>query len=247
MSYAGEDATLGRADRNGIVQPTPLFMCLTDAMSKIKPKLIALDTSSDIFAGAENDRSQVRQFIALMRGIAIAADAAVVITSHPSLTGINTGTGLSGSTAWHNAVRARMYLTATGEDAELRELQFKKNNYGPIANRLLLRWKNGVYVPEPGAGSIERLATDQKTDELFLTLLGQFERQGRNVSDKPTSPTYAPTAFGKETAANGTRREALADAMRRLFAAGKIHVAQYGRPSRPYSKLVAGPKPEERT
>ena len=34
----------------------------------------------------------------------------MVLISHPSLTGIKTETGLSGSTQWHNAVRARFYL-----------------------------------------------------------------------------------------------------------------------------------------
>jgi hypothetical protein len=34
----------------------------------------------------------------------------VVLIAHPSLTGINTGTGISGSTQWHNSVRARFYL-----------------------------------------------------------------------------------------------------------------------------------------
>jgi RecA-family ATPase len=72
LSLAGEDAILGGADRNGIVQPTQLFAQLKEAACDIKPKLIGLDTASDIFAGAENDRAQVRQFIGLLRGAAMA-------------------------------------------------------------------------------------------------------------------------------------------------------------------------------
>jgi RecA-family ATPase len=110
ISLAGEDAILGRIDRNGIVQPTQRFGQLKEAACDIKPKLIGLDTASDIFAGTENDRAQVRQFIGLLRGMAIASNSTVLICSHPSLTGINSGTGLSGSTAWHNSVRARAYM-----------------------------------------------------------------------------------------------------------------------------------------
>ena len=60
----------------------------------IRPKLIVLDNAADIYGGNENDRAQVRQFIGLLRGMAIASGAGVLLTSHPSLTGISTGTGL---------------------------------------------------------------------------------------------------------------------------------------------------------
>ena len=38
----------------------------------------------------------------------------------------------------------------------------------------------------------------------------------------------------------GLNKKALADAMRRLFSSKKIHIEQYGRPSRPASKLALG-------
>ena len=87
---------------------------------------------------------------------------------------------------------------------------------------------------------MEKAAQDQKDDELFLTLLDRLERQGRNVSHKPTAPTYAPTMFSQEPTAKGTSKARFEAAMRRLFAADKIHVQAYGRPSRPASKIVAG-------
>jgi RecA-family ATPase len=113
--------------------------------------------------------AQVRQFIGLLRGLAIAADAAVIVCAHPSLTGINSGSGLSGSTAWHNSVRARAYLrhikTDDGIelDETLRQLEFMKSNYGPIAATTTLRWKDHVFVLEPKPGSLEKLASDAKT------------------------------------------------------------------------------------
>jgi RecA-family ATPase len=179
LSLAGEDAILGYPDRNGIIQQTPLFARLLEAASDLKPKLIGLDTSADTFAGAENDRSQVRQFVGMLRRMAIQADSGLVLNSHPSLTGINTGTGLSGSTGWHNSVRARMYLkpaeTEKGDepDPELRELQFLKNNYGPKAQKILLRWKNGVFVPAGSIDPLNKLVADQKADNAFLTILGK--------------------------------------------------------------------------
>ena len=64
--------------------------------------------------------------------------------------------------------------------------------------------------------------------------------EGRNVGDKPNSPTYAPAAFAKENESKQAqlRKPDFEAAMRRLFVAGKIHVEAYGRPSRPYSRLA---------
>jgi AAA domain/Bifunctional DNA primase/polymerase, N-terminal len=162
LSFAGKDAILGAVNRvAGIIEPTPLFHRIHRAVRAIEPKTLIIDTSADVFAGNENDRMQVRQFVGLLRRLAIEGNCSVLLCSHPSLTGINTGTGLSGSTGWHNSVRARMFFkTATtdqGEepDPELRELVFMKNNYGPIGASVLLRWKNGVFVPEHGEGTIE--------------------------------------------------------------------------------------------
>lgn len=73
-----------------------------------------------------------------MRGLAIDHQLAVVLIAHPSLTGMSTGSGSSGSTAWSNSVRSRLYLERVKGaddreiDADLRVLQVKKSNYGPI-------------------------------------------------------------------------------------------------------------------
>jgi hypothetical protein len=40
----------------------------------------------------------------------------------------------------------------------LRQLEFKKNNYGPTAEDILLRWNNGVYVLEQGLVGASRSA-----------------------------------------------------------------------------------------
>jgi RecA-family ATPase len=247
-SLAGEDAILGAPDRNGIIKPTALFESLYEQAGDLKPKHIGIDTAADVFAGNENDRAQVRQFISLLRKLAIVSNGSVVLLSHPSLTGINSGSGLSGSTAWHNSVPSRMYMTAPqheqGEqpDSDLRELQFKKSNYGPISNNVTLRYRDGLFLPEAGTSSLDKLAREHQAEEVFLNLLARYEREGRNVSDKPSSPTYASAVFRKERDAKGFRKDDLDAAMRRLFESEKIHVETYGRPSRPYSRIRLGKK-----
>jgi len=119
-----------------------------------------------------------------------------------------TGSGISGSTAWHGAFRFRQYLTSVkptdGEqpESDLRELQFKKNQYGPLGESVVLRWRNGLFLPEPGIGGLEKIAREARTDEMFVDLLDRFAAGGRNTCEKPNAPTYAPTLFAKESEAN---------------------------------------------
>ena len=241
FDFVGRDAILGLPDRNGVIRPTPLFDRLKREAIHIKPKLLMIDTVADTFGGNEIDRAHTRQFINLKRDLAISCDGAVVMSSHPSLTGISTGTGMSGSTAWHNGPRARGYFKKATEvkDDDLRVLEWKKNNYGPTGERLLLRWRNGVFVPEPRAGSFDQMAADRKIEDLFIELLRRFTKEGRNVSNKASS-TYAPTEFEKEPEAKERKasKDALADAMRRLFAADRIKVVTEGPPSRPRTRIV---------
>ena len=62
-----------------------------------------------------------------------------MLLAHPSLTGMNTGTGTSGSTAWNNSVRSRLYLDRVREsgiepDPDARVLRTMKSNYGPVGD-----------------------------------------------------------------------------------------------------------------
>jgi RecA-family ATPase len=246
LCLLGQDATLCAPTRSGRVETTALYKQILEAAGDIKPKNISVDTLSRAFAGSEIDRSQVYGFCNHMQALAKAAGGSVTILSHPSLAGMASGSGISGSTAWHGAFRFRQYLKGTkaadGEqpDNDIREIEFKKNQYGPSGDSIVLRYRNGLFLPEGGTSSLEKLARENTADEAFLALLARFAQQGRNVSDKPSSPTYAPAAFTKEADARKhvlTKPE-LESAMRRLFEAGKIHVETYGRPSRPYQRLV---------
>jgi RecA-family ATPase len=243
-SYAGRDMTLARFDRDGTIEPTPLYYSLLYQACDIRPVIVALDTLSDIFAGDENDRNQVSAFVGLLRDLAMQANCAVIVNAHPSQAGSNSGSGTSGSTAWHGKVRGRMYLRAAnkdeGGDPDLRVLEFMKNQYGALAPKVMLRYQNGVFVPEMPGGSLDPKIAEQRAEETFMVLLDRFTREGRNVTDKKGT-TYAPACFAKEKEAMSEKlnKKVLADAMLRLFERGKIRVVTEGPPSKPRSRIVA--------
>ena len=247
MCLLGKDAALCAATgKSGKVETTPLYKQLYEAAGDIKPKNISVDTLSRAFVGSEIDRTQVYGFATHMQALAMVTNGgAVTILAHPSLTGIATGTGLSGSTGWHGAFRFRQYLKGSKAESDepdaddLRQLEFKKNQYGPKGETIVLRYQRGLFLPVAGQTTLEKAAREAKADDLFLMLLRRFCEQGRNLSDKPKA-AYAPREFmgEPETKEQQFRLGEMEDAMRRLFTAGQIRMENYGRPSRPYGKMV---------
>jgi RecA-family ATPase len=246
LCLLGKDATLcAVTGKSGKVETTNLYQQLYKMAGDIKPKNISIDTLSRAFAGDEINRVQVYGFANHMQALAKVADGSVTVLSHPSLAGMNNGSGISGSTAWHGAFRFRQFLTgikAEGSeqpDGDLRQLEFKKNQYGPRGDTIVVRYQKGLFLPERGMSNLDRVAREAEADRVFIDLLKRFLGTGRNVSDKSSSPNYAPKAFAKEAEAKKTnlRSAELEDAMRRLFAAEKIIVQIYGRPSNPHQRI----------
>jgi RecA-family ATPase len=244
VSWRGCDAALATVAHNGKIVSTPLYKQLLEAAGDIKPALIGIAASANVFAGNENDRSQVQQFVGLLTRVAMVANGSVVLISHPSLAGINTETGLSGTTQWHNSVRARYFMRGVkpeaGEplDTDLREIVFKKNNYGSISETIMLRWNNGLFLPVSDAIA-DRAAKEATAQEIFLDLLKLFRAQKRFVSDKP-GPNFAPAMFVQEDKARnaGLTKRDLTRAMQQLFARNAIANEDCGRPSRPSYQIV---------
>ncbi len=248
ISRVGQDNTLMRVESYGQEGvETPLFLRLCEQAKSSGAQLIVLDSLHCLFAGDENSRSQAQQFVNLLHRMAYELDGAVVVTAHPSLTGLQTGSGLSGSTAWNNAVRSRLYLTrpkrSDGEPSNVRILQSLKSNYSMSGQEWRLRWIDGVFVSEneiDDVGYSEKLA---QVEELFLGLLQKRDAECRPVSHKSRAANYAPREFAKHPLGQPFKMRDFAAAMERLFAEGKIKVDVYGnRPSREFERIVVAAK-----
>jgi RecA-family ATPase len=97
VDLVGEDSILGALTR-GQIEPTPMYHALDTYLTEWQPDLTILDVLADMFGGDENSRVQSRQFIGLLKKLARKHDCAFLLLAHPSPTGMNTGTGTSGST-----------------------------------------------------------------------------------------------------------------------------------------------------
>jgi RecA-family ATPase len=212
----------------GIVEPTPAFDWLYELAGDTKPVMIAIASVANVFAGNESNRSEVQQFAKLLTRLAHVAGGSVALIAHPSLTGASSSLmsheGLSGSTGWHNAFRARAVMRTIkpeGATAALetgvREIVFRKNQYGPPSATCFVRWQDGLYLPVEGVCSMDAAERANKADEVFIKLLKRWTEQGRTVSTSPNPNNYAPTNFAKQPEAAGLTKNDFRMAMERLL------------------------------
>jgi RecA-family ATPase len=232
--YPDLEATwLVETNRNGALAPTPFFNALKRWVLERRPALVVIDAVVAVYGGMHIDRNQVRTFIAMLRKLARESGTTILLLDHPSVRGMQNGSGSGGSVDWNNGVRSRMYLHADKDDDDLLHLQFMKNNYGRKGEAVALRWDGHTFAPA-GARTIETA----RIDELFLKLVHERNAQGRWVT--PSKATgYAPRELAAMPGAEGATATAFAAAMERLLAGGRVTVETFGPPSKQRQRLVA--------
>ena len=237
LCRAGEDAVLASSDESNIVRSTPLWGRVGRIVLALRPALVIYDPLADLFAGNENSRPQARQFVGMLRGLALKTHSTALLLGHPSVAGMASGSGTSGSTAWSNSVRSRLYLERIREDgeedADARALRTMKANYGPAGGEIRVRWQAGAFVTDniaPGAHPA-RSAKQLQVEDLFLKLLSEYEGQGRYVSDKP-GRNHAPAVLAADPRAARQRvtAKAFRSAMARLFTDQRIRMVERNGP-----------------
>jgi RecA-family ATPase len=249
-SLIEHDAILAITNRNGVVEATAAFDWLYELAADTKPAMIAIASVANVFAGNESNRSEVQQFAKLLTRLAHVAGGAVALIAHPSVTGASSNMvsheGLSGSTQWHNAFRARavMRTKPTGTDATLevgvREILFRKNQYGPPSATCYVRWTNGLYLPVDGVHTMDAAERANKADRVFIELLLRWTEQGRKVSANVNPANYAPTNFAKQPEAAGLTAKDLTAAMERLLRDKRIENRTFtkGKETRHYLAVI---------
>ncbi len=156
--------------------------------------LVVVDNASDAYGGDEIQRRQVRAFMRLLGGIAKLTDCAVMLLAHVDKTTSRAkraegGEGYSGSTAWHNSARSRLFMTR-GDDSLL-TLEHQKSNLGRCRELLTLEWPEGGLPQRVQSmdGFTQRQAgrdDDRRIAEL-LKLIAEFEGRGQYCSPATTS------------------------------------------------------------
>lgn len=148
MCRVGKSSILAIGD-GGQVRPGPFYAILDQALEEMGegPKLLCLDTAADMFAGEENSRQEVNAFVkVVLNSLGAKHHATIILLAHPSKA---QGSTYSGSTAWNNAVRNRLFLKYHDpkKKTSYRVLSNEKANYSAAGGELLLQYDRGIYVP----------------------------------------------------------------------------------------------------
>jgi phage/plasmid primase-like uncharacterized protein/RecA-family ATPase len=225
-SLAGEDALLAEEQQHKPLATSPLYQRVERTLKCHRPATLVLDTLSDMYPANENDRAKVKQFVSMLKRLALEYDCAVIMLAHPSRDGINSGRGDSGSTAWNGAVRSRLFLEFPklddcSVDKERRILSNKKNNYAASGASMNLTWNDGCFAAQPGESMLERKAINAKAERVLLELLRARMEQGRNVTDLKLS-----NEFSADPASEGVTKAGFKRAKDALFTAGKLKIEQ---------------------
>jgi hypothetical protein len=211
VDLVGENSVLGLLSR-GVIEPTLMYDALDKCMADFKPGMVILDVLADLFSGEESKREQVTQFMGLLKRLGRKHDCTPLLSAQPSVAGMNTGSGTSGSTGWHNSGRGRMYFQTvktsdgTEPNKNLRTFEGMKNNYGVRGGKFDLEWKDGLFRRVAGPGGFDRLAIEAKANDVFLALVKRFNCDRRNIIDTKGT-AYAPAIFAAQPDAQGVTNE----------------------------------------
>lgn len=222
-------------DLQGRMSTTPRWRQLLSTVSSVGATHVGLDNVAHFFAGNENIRNQVAAFTGLLDRLAVEINGGVLLLGHPN----KAGAEFSGSTAWENQVRSRIYLSleepdASGQsDPNARRLSNSKPNYSSRGQSIRFVWRDWAFYREqdaPTDTAAELLATTAASADnaIFLACLAERTKQRRPVSER-RSPTFAPTEFAKMAEAKGVSKERFEAAMDRLFRVGAIERAELWR------------------
>jgi len=210
---------------DGKMTVTKAFSRLERAIKSYGSKLAFLDNVAHLFTGNENDRADVTRFVNLLNRLAGETGAAIVLLGHPN----KSGDEWSGSTAWNNAVRSRLFLDHD-EETDLRTLSLPKANYSQKGKVVSFRWHNWTFVrdedlPADTRAELTQVAKDNAANAAFLRCLAAATERKRAVSHNPGS-NYAPKVFAAMPEGKQTTAKAFAGAMERLLHLGVIALDQ---------------------
>ena len=188
-----ENPELFSAETRGAGDTTATYAELHKLVEKESIGLVLVDNASDAYGGDEIQRRQVRAFMRSLVQITRLTNPAVMLLAHVDKnTSRNKkaegGEGYSGSTAWHNSARSRLFLTRT-EDGTL-TLEHQKSNLSKTREPLTLEWLDGglPQLVQVGSGQVSEFssrlqgrAEDEKAAAV-LKMIAEFESRQQYCS-----------------------------------------------------------------
>jgi len=186
---------LVKFDRDGNISSTPLWQKLARFLTTIRPSLVILDNLADIFQGNEVDKTQARQTINVLQSICTNLGTTVVVLAHPSRTGMATGDGSSGNTAWSNSASSRLYLERHKTEKGVYLMSLKKANYAePGAELRLTKDTNGAFKKAGSTADADAREAREIAD-ILVRVMGETNCRSMTLAEAATAVSGHGTAI----------------------------------------------------
>ncbi|WP_392538586.1 AAA family ATPase [Legionella sp. 227] len=137
--------------------------------------VIIIDNASDTFDGNENSRSQVQGFLCALKRL-----GTVLLLSHidkNKAKGDYNSEGYSGSTAWNNSARSRLYLTK--DDKGGLKLEHQKSNHGQLSKPISMTFSADYVLVLNNESNNDLFETNLK---IVLKLIDRYYKQDDFIS-----------------------------------------------------------------
>lgn len=210
---------------------TATYAALREFVAAKDVSFLVVDNASDAYDASEIDRARVRGFVRALARIARERDAGLLLLAH-----VDKGTsrgerddteGYSGSTAWNNSARARLFLSRDRSGALL--LKQQKHQFGKLREPLALTWpEGGIPQVDVPFGPVVRGIAERGHERALLKLIAEFSARGEFVSTATTSRTHAAKLLRCESTFPPRLKDAEAfDLLRRAERAGHLERVQF--------------------
>lgn len=239
-----ENPELFAADSGSAGDVTAAYVELSRLVESTRAGMVVVDNASDSFGGDEINRRQVRGFMRALVQVARLTDCAVCLLAHVDKnTSRNKkaegGEGYSGSTAWHNSARSRLFMTR-GDDGLL-TLEHQKSNLGKRREPITLEWPDGALPmlasDAPNFDGLNARAQGRADDEKaasLLALIAEFEGREQYASPAAQARNNVHALLRVEPAFQRLKlnRDATARIVNQCHRAGWIESLDYRSPDR---------------
>lgn len=231
---AGQDNAL-MSSEYGKPMFTGLERYLAEQVNDYRADVVILDNVAQLYAAGENTRHDVTKFLNQLPGI-LGGERALLLLAHPSRA---QGSEFSGSGAWENVARTRLYLgwklpddknaAAQGDEADqYRYLARRKANYSERD------WRRFTYLdgtlhsdPIEASGVLQSIKAG-RAERLVIAGLQKLIGMGIHATEGTRSANFLPTLLAEYKFDDGVPSRELTAAMRSLMTSGRLKLAKVG-------------------
>jgi KaiC/GvpD/RAD55 family RecA-like ATPase len=192
-----------RHDGTSSASVTAAYRALQQFVTRHRVDVLVIDNASDTYEANEILRPLVRAFMRSLAQLTRSTGGATVLVAHVdkgtsrASAGASGSESYSGSTAWHNSARSRLFLLE--REKGYLELRHEKCNVGPRRDPLRLSWPpGGAMELEDTAPAATQWIADRNDLKAILALIAEYQSRGEAIAPDHRSSRSAPAMLSGE-------------------------------------------------